>query len=131
MLPVIGVEAVAGEPSFAELNEERLKAIKSTVAKTVVAVMLSRSYIELIVIVRPVAFGQPIDVGHTPSCHESLLILLTVFAFASWALYVLGGKKDWWLSGLLTYARRRRRGRHPSRPPHAPSCPTLPRARSR
>ena len=76
--------------SFEELNAERIKAIKSTVAKTVICVELSRSFTELIVIVRPVVFGAPIEVEHTPSCQEALLILVTVFCFASWVLYLVG-----------------------------------------
>ena len=87
---------------FHELNAERIKAIKSTVAKTVIAVELSRSFTELIVIVRPVVFGQPIELQHTPSCHEALLILLTVFCFASWVLYLVGKIKGWEGAALVT-----------------------------
>ena len=85
-----------------QINAERIKAIKSTIAKTVIAVELSRSWTELIVIVRPIAFGQPLEIEHKPSCHEAVIILSIVFALASWVLYSVAQCKTWKAAGLVT-----------------------------
>ena len=81
---------------------ERLSAIKKTIAKSVIAVELSRTWTETIVLVRPLAFGQPIEVEHVLGCHEAVMILLLVFTCASWLLYFLSKyAKGWALAGLI------------------------------
>lgn len=82
-------------------DEKKVKSIKTTVCKTVVAIELSRSWTELIVLVRPVAFGMPIEVEHKPGCHESLLLLAIVFVLASSLLYMVS-KVKFATAGLVT-----------------------------
>ena len=78
-----------------------MKSIKTTVAKTVIALELARNWTDTIVLVRPLAFGQPIEVEHELHCHEALIILGIVFTLASWTLYMLS-KVDWQVKGLIT-----------------------------
>ena len=84
-------------------NEVRLTSLKNTVAKSIIAVELSRSWILLITLVRPLAFGQPIEVTHVPTCQESLYILGVVFTMSSVLLYSLS-KVQSPVKGLLVTA---------------------------
>lgn len=80
---------------------DRVKSIKTTVAKTVIAVNLARTWTDTIVLVRPIAFGQPIEIEHVLGCHEALIVLTIVFASASYMLFALS-TSDHWSKGLIT-----------------------------
>lgn len=83
--------------------DHRIKSIKTTVAKTVIAVNLARTWTDTIVLVRPIAFGQPIEIEHVLGCHEAVIVLSIVFAAASYVLFTLT-TIDHWSKGLITTA---------------------------
>ena len=55
----------------------------------VICVELSRSWAALVVLLRPLAFGRPIEVEHVPTCGESVSIMLVTTLLASCILYGL------------------------------------------
>jgi hypothetical protein len=71
------------------IDQGQKDSIKATVAKALICIVLSRSWGELIVLLRPLAFGLPLDIGHQPSCPESASILLVTLAAATLMLYGL------------------------------------------
>ena len=76
-------------PFAFQMDEKRHETLKATILKVIICVAIARSWISLVVLIRPVAFGLPIDLGHKLSCSEALTIVWVTVIFASLVLYAL------------------------------------------
>lgn len=83
--PLLGSSPPLKAHSF--IGETQKKSIKASLAKTIICLMLARSWTSFIKLVLPLAFGRPLEVQHRSDCTESLWITLVTFTLATFVLH--------------------------------------------
>ena len=82
-------------------DDAKAMSLRMTVAKAIIALELSKSWIFFIETMRPMIYGKPIEVGHELGCQESLIVLSIVLTMASFVLYLLSSCRGWAVGGLV------------------------------